>query len=326
MGPGKVKKSLHKRQYGLIGAVLALATVAVATGPFTASAVAVPGRPDERGVKIATWNVDWLATPGEAQAYHLPDDIPHRTQHDWERLRHYASKLHADIVVLEEVGSAADVWALFNQGEWWLFMPRHTTGQNVAILVRRGVGLQPQQLGDVEALGRNPEGTHPLRPGVVVQVGGMAGGFTVLGVHLKAGCPGSVRTRSNKACAVLERQFRVLAQWALGQQAQGQGWVMAGDFNRRLAWGDPLLAPLAAGPLKLTTAGMASPCRQGERFIDHIILGGAMAGRLKPGSQRVMLYRDDPPGAAGGLSDHCPLSAKLLPAPAALAGLEATPP
>jgi hypothetical protein len=66
-----------------------------------------------------------------------------------------------------------------------------------------------------------------------------------------------------------------------------------------------------AAPLTRATEGHASPCRGGEAFIDHIMLGGAARDWLEPDSLRVMTYREIGAEWKERLSDHCPVSVRL---------------
>jgi hypothetical protein len=89
-----------------------------------------------------------------------------------------------------------------------------------------------------------------------------------------------------------------------------------GDFNRRLAPGEPFLARIeAAAPLARPTAGFATPCwadaRGGRAFVDHLLLGGPARDWLVPRSLAVLVYAERDPAFRDRLSDHCPVSVRL---------------
>jgi hypothetical protein len=67
-----------------------------------------------------------------------------------------------------------------------------------------------------------------------------------------------------------------------------------------------------AAPLSRATEGRTSPCWGGGGFIDHIIAGGAARGWMQQGSLRVLVYREQGQAARARLSDHCPVSVRLV--------------
>ena len=87
---------------------------------------------------------------------------------------------------------------------------------------------------------------------------------------------------------------------------------MLGDFNRWMDDKDQFLAGLReAAPLVRATEGRSSPCWGGERFIDHILAGGAAAGWMQPATLTVLSYRETDPVWKERLSDHCPVAVRF---------------
>jgi len=107
------------------------------------------------------------------------------------------------------------------------------------------------------------------------------------------------------------------------QAAAGHAFVLLGDFNRDLrdeaderdGLRSQLDDALPAGT-PLVDAGGATAfraCHSGQpftRYIDYILLGGAAAAWIRPGSFTRHVF-DDRDAHHFRLSDHCPLSISL---------------
>ncbi|GBQ06882.1 endonuclease/exonuclease/phosphatase family protein [Saccharibacter floricola] len=270
--------------------------------------VCLPTEVQAHPLKITTWNLDWL-TDRPSDDPDLPADIPHRSDHDRERLRHYAQKLNSDIIALQEVDDTLSAEHLFDPSLYSVIMIPDPIVQRVGLAIRRplNVTLNPE----LSALDvSRPHAQHHLRAGLDVTLHDGDASLRLLVVHLKAGCWERPLAERKHSCPTLYQQFHIIENWILDRQDDGMPFVILGDFNRRLVPNDPLMKQLNSdASLTLTTAGYASPCRGGKRFIDHIILGNSAQNWLIPDSLRVMTYRDD--RSQKGLSDHCPVSVKL---------------
>lgn len=268
-------------------------------------------------LKIATWNLDW-GTLRKAGDPALPADVRPRDPPDWTRLAAYARRLDADVVAVEEIDGLAPLALLFPGERWHLVTTDDDVVQRVALAVRAPAEIVAHE--DVRALDVAPEGRRHLRSGLDATLSlGRGHTLRVLAVHLKSGCWRSSEDRAHRpACAALDRQIPVVADWIAARTREGVPFVVLGDFNRSFAAGDPRWAPLAAaagGALVDTEAAIASPCWGGDDFIDHVLAGGPLADRVVPGSLRVMVYRERDPSLKDRLSDHCPVSVRLtLPA------------
>ncbi|WP_157692608.1 endonuclease/exonuclease/phosphatase family protein [Granulibacter bethesdensis] len=293
------------------------------------------------GLKIATWNLDWLTEPGSEAK--LPPDAPHRTTEDISRLSHYAALLDADIIAVQEVAGPDILRRLFPSDRYVIHLSGDKVAQRVGFVVRRGLTVTANpDLSGLDVYG--PHAAHHLRSGadITVDLPISAGGgrLRLLTVHLKAGCRRDAFAKSLRpACATLQAQTIPLTGWIAERKREGVPFLILGDFNRWLRPGDDVLQRMEqVTPLKLLTDGRRDPCHHGASFIDHILAGGAARSWINPESLRVMTYGAGttskpegqamryqlpwtrmPPGkliqpdSRDGLSDHCPVSIRLTP-------------
>lgn len=289
------------RAWRMSGGALA-ATLILAVGPARAA--------DPPGIKIATWNMEWL-TSRPAGDPALPDDAAPKRDADIAILAGYAAQLQATVVALEEVDDPALVARIFPPDRYQVLITNDQVVQRVALAVRRDVIVTRHP--DLAALDVSRPGRRHLRTGLdaTLTIGGTA--LRVLAVHLKSGCwEGPLGDTHRAACADLAAQLPVLQTWIGARQAEGAAFVVIGDFNRRLKADDMFLAGLQrAAPLGVATAGHASPCWGGEDFIDQILAGGPAQLWMQPDSLRVLVYRETSPDMKERLSDHCPVSVRF---------------
>ncbi len=265
--------------------------------------------------KLTTWNLDWLTLRPQGDT-HLPDDVTVRAAADFARLRRYAAFLAPDIVAVQEVDGPAPLARLFPPADYTLLFTRDHVVQRVGLAVRHGIALH--QNPDLTALDvYPPEAKYPLRSGLdatLVFPGGAT--LRVLAVHLKTGCWDRPLTYRSRACRTLRAQLRVIGPWVAAREAEHVAFAVLGDFNRDMDGRDAFLPALdQIAPLRDTTQGYASPCWGGDRFIDHILLGGPARSWLVPHSLRVMVYKETSPALKDALSDHCPVSVRIDPKP-----------
>ncbi|MGI4958651.1 MAG: endonuclease/exonuclease/phosphatase family protein [Janthinobacterium lividum] len=265
---------------------------------------------DPIGIKIATWNMEWL-TSRPAGDPALPDDAEPKQDADIATLAGYATGLQATAVALEEVDDPALVARIFSPDRYQVLITNDQVVQRVALVVRRGITVTRHP--DLAALDVSQAGRRHLRTGLdaTLAVGGTS--LRVLAVHLKSGCwEGPLGDTHRAACADLAAQLPVLQAWIAARQAEGVAFIVLGDFNRRLKAGDMFLAGLQRNaPLGVATAGHASPCWGGEDFIDQILAGGPARLWMQPDSLRVLVYRETNPDMKERLSDHCPVSVRF---------------
>ncbi|WP_254070536.1 endonuclease/exonuclease/phosphatase family protein [Acidisphaera sp. L21] len=260
-------------------------------------------------LKVATWNLEWL-TPRPLGDLALPEDVRPKSAADRALLRGYAQKLDADVIAVEEVDGPAIAATIFPPDRYALYFTQDDVVQRVGIAVRRGIPVH--QNPDLAALDVTPNATHRLRSGADLTVDLPSGPIRLLALHLKTGCNRDQLDRSRRPqCATLRSQTAVLQGWIAQRRREGIPFVILGDFNRWMDPADQFLAALQeTAPLARATEGHDSPCWGGERFIDHILAGGAARAWMDPASLRVLVYREAP-DQKEHLSDHCPVSVRF---------------
>ena len=260
-------------------------------------------------LKLATWNLEWLTLRAQGDPA-LPEDVTPKRPEDLAALRGYALKLDADVVAFQEVDGPQAAAEVFPADRYVLFMSQDRVAQRVGFAVRRG--LLVEQNPDLTALDVQPDAPHPLRSGADITLVLPHARLRLLTLHLKSGCFDRKLTGADPVCTTLRHQLPPLQAWIAQRRAEGDAFLILGDFNRRMDHRDELIDQLnATAPLLRATEGRASPCWGGGSFIDHILAGGPARDWLEPASLRVLVYRETSEAAKEHLSDHCPVSVKL---------------
>ncbi len=176
-----------------------------------------------------------------------------------------------------------------------------------ASLVRRGLHYDVNP--DLTALAE-----RHLRSGADVTLHLDGGDLRILAVHLKKGCRDVPLARArSRACQELQDQVAPLVDWITARKQERVPFLILGDFNRWMDHDDSFLAALdQAAPLVRATEGHSSPCWGHEAFIDHILAGGPARDWIQPDSLRVMVYQETERSWQDRLSDHCPVSVRLV--------------
>jgi endonuclease/exonuclease/phosphatase family metal-dependent hydrolase len=257
-------------------------------------------------LKIATWNLNWLTS----RAGGLPSDVKLREPEDFDRLRGYAEQLNADLVAIEEVDNADTARRVFPVETWSIHMSHDRVRQRVGIAVRRGLAYDVNP--DVTAIALDP--IAHLRSGVDITLHPGGTSLRVLAVHLKQGCQYLAFGRSPRTvCVTLMSQLDLVAQWITARRDEAVPFLVLGDFNRDFDKNDPFIRTIGAPtPLTRATEGFTSPCWGRESFIDHILIGGTARAWVEPNTLRVLTYRETDPAWKQRLSDHCPVSVRLM--------------
>ena len=221
-------------------------------------------------LRVATWNLEHLEDTNGAGCVG-------RTNGDYAALAERIDALGADVIAFQEVENATAAERVFDAERW-----------NVEVSARPSSGSGPPCYGRPEArLGhlatgiavrarlehaRNADvsvldaGSRFRRWGTDVTVTRGGESLRVLSVHLKSGCWSAREdghTSRESDCETLREQMEALADWIAARRQAGEPFVIAGDFNRRLAipddWAWALLTEDAPA-LSLPTAGRISRC------------------------------------------------------------------
>ena len=256
------------------------------------------------GLRIATWNLEWLSKEGEG--------VVRRSDSDLARLALYAARLDPDIVAVQEVAEDAALARIFPRERYRIHLAKHGRAQKTGFAYRNDLDVKVMQ--DVEALAE-----HGLRAGadIAVQVHGRT--LRLLALHLKAFCVKQALDDQDRDCERLAEQVPAVEAWVDARAQANEAFAVLGDFNRHLDDRDDLWVALNDGEpstlkLQRTDPDRGSLCRSQRSprpFIDHILLGGSAATWLVPGSFRELRYDPEDKQAREKLSDHCPILVEL---------------
>ena len=285
--------------------------------PFLLLSALVFAVPSHAGdLRVAAWNLELLNDTD------MEGCVP-RAAADYDALARRVAELGADIVAFQEVENAAAAQRVFPAADWHIeISSRPSTGPGPAcrerpdahlghlatgFAVRRGIAYRRAvDLADLA------DGNPFLRWGADITVTDGGRELRLLSVHLVSGCWGVEQDRDERrteTCTVLRGQMLHLKAWADARRAEGVGFVILGDFNRRLAvpgdWAWDVLS-LPSALLHLPTSDLVYGCDPRFReFIDHLVVGGEAVSMLVPGSTREV-----PP--QGLHPDHCAMAADFV--------------
>ena len=272
----------------------------------TPAAAAGEPKPAAGELKIATWNLNWLTTrPAGDPA--LPENVRGRSSESLLALRAYAGRLAADVVAIQEVDGPDVAARVFPPERYSIHMTRDSVVQRVGFAIRHSLAFHANP--DLASLA-----TGRLRSGADITLDLPGGRLRLLAVHLKSGCREDRLSGTPRgACETLRDQIAPLQAWVAARRDEGVAFMLLGDFNRWMDNGDGFWAALdRTAPLRRATAGQSSPCWGGGGFIDHLIAGGAARDWMVADSLRVLVYRERGAAWKETLSDHCPVSVRLV--------------
>ncbi|MBY0338095.1 MAG: endonuclease/exonuclease/phosphatase family protein [Acetobacteraceae bacterium] len=265
-------------------------------------------------IKLATWNIAWL-TLRQTGDPDLPRGLVTRGPADFTRLADYARRLDADIVALQEVDGAEAAGRVFDPRQYRFHFTDERDIQRPGFAWRGNLRVTPNP--DLVELDLRPQARFSLRRGADVTLEAGRSRLRLLSVHLNAGCREGALDRPTSECESLARQSAILAEWIRARRQEGVGFVILGDFNRRMEGaGEAMLAELnAAAPLTRANEGVSNPCwtdaRGGRPFISHLLLGGPARQWADRSSLRVLVYGERDVSLRDRISDHCPVSLRL---------------
>ena len=204
-------------------------------------------------LRVAAWNLEHLADSNA-------EGCVGREDADYSALAERIHALGADVVAFQEVENAAAGRRVFDEERWSVEVStRPSTGSgppcggrpsarlgHLATGIAVRAGLEYTRNADFSVIAG---GNRFMRWGTDVTVTRGGEDLRVLSVHLKSGCWGvgqDDNASSAATCATLREQMETLAEWIADRREEGTPFVIAGDFNRRLAvpgdWGWVLLS------------------------------------------------------------------------------------
>jgi exonuclease III len=257
---------------------------------------------------FASWNMNKLTHPSVGGST--------RSQSDIRMLSRASEKIDADIVALQEVGSARIARDVFGSGYEYYMAEKDDRGLRVGFAVRAGVSVSKSYQYTLLA----KEGG---RMGVDLTVEGDDGRpVRILNVHLAEGCEEStLPNKSTPSCRVMSNQAKSLDQWVRYRKEEGIPFMLVGSFSRYLGAEqvDPYPGLLSLFNAQyeqfvdgLTTAsGDKRPgCWNYSRpdFVDHFLLDPKMAKMVRAESFRESTISGSGKGGKKtAFSDHCPI-------------------
>ncbi|CAI3936376.1 endonuclease/exonuclease/phosphatase family protein [Commensalibacter papalotli (ex Botero et al. 2024)] len=264
-------------------------------------------------LKLATWNVEWLVSQKDTQNFPIPQDVNLRQSADFKMLLHYGGKLQADIIALQEVGSIETLNLIFPKDQYLFYISKDPIAQHTALAVRKNIFKDIKQNSDLTELSRIDR-FRPLRSGLDITLYTKQSSMRILVIHLKSGCQDYPldRPKLKPSCILLKDQQPIIQKWIQNRVKEKQAFIIIGDFNRVVSPQDLFFKSLSNIDLYFPTAYKANPCWEGNYFIDGFIIDPNANKWFLPDSLRVMKYKEQSNDAQNKLSDHCPVSVKLL--------------
>ena len=268
-------------------------------------------------LRIATWNIEHLGSPGEGCLL--------RQDSDYQAIRDYIVALGADVIALQEVASVDAARRVFLEDEWNLIITdRPFKGERPLCWLERPITQdEPNRLGDLQTgfavrksvpfkvhphytqLGNTIEGesVEPYASDISVEVDGRV--LRLLSLHLHAGCPLQAEDTST-SCGAIHSQTTHIRQWVDDRRKEVETVILLGDFNRVFSRDDPFWSnalPLGEVDMAVSAVDMEQDCLKRPEFIDHVVIVNPTHLRFSFGQQPLMRF-----DAKNHLiSDHCPV-------------------
>lgn len=305
---------------------------------FLMLALAAPAAIAER-LALATWNLEWMMTPGTfdrlaAECYGpgrriggseraIPCDIVPAKRwgaEDLARLRTFAAGLPLDVIALQETDGPEAAAQVLPDRAFCFTRRRHV--QNVGFAIKRGIPFRCNP--DYYQLGLE---SNDVRWGADVTLfPGTPREIRLLAVHLKSGCNRDPLSDRRTECHTLQQQVPILEDWIDRRARSRTPFAVIGDFNRRFdrdrdaardgkgeivaMWpelddGEPAESDLLDAGADHGVIG----CNNGQNVrmpIDHLVFSRRFGRRVVPGSFRAWNYP-----TVARWPDHCLISVEL---------------
>lgn len=247
-----------------------------------------------RELRIASWNMEWLADPAMldqsgfwdqcrnanwpntklrpnlpyCDVYHR-DGIDDAAAYESKKLNPTRAALNilgadqVDLIAVQEVQSASALAAVLPAGYKPVCFTSRDDAQNLGYAVRESTILQVtcKEISSLSLENDPGAGSARSRRGLelALTLGGRV--TSLLNVHLKSRCVTGPMTQNNPHCRTLQRQIRPLEEWIEEQANGSRQFMVLGDLNRdiedEISEGFPARSDNAdpAGPLNDPTTG-----------------------------------------------------------------------
>jgi endonuclease/exonuclease/phosphatase family metal-dependent hydrolase len=262
---------------------------------------------DAKPIKIATWHIEHLRDKN--------NEGPNKRKNvDYERLAMYAKQLDADIIALQEVEGPAAARRVFSPDKYDFYFSRRNNPMLTGFAVSKNFNvIQNEDYDDLNVTGGLRHGTD-----ITVIIGDIE--IRMLSVHLMAGCWRDPLSTNKDACNKLRAQLAELEKWIDARAAEGEPFIVLGDFNRRFdILGDTFWPEIDDGEpanadLSRVTKGKINECwnKIYPMFIDHIVYDRITSGWVVEEGFSQLVYTEGTE-LKKKLSDHCPISSIIDP-------------
>jgi len=276
---------------------LALGAVACA---FLLACHTPQGAP-ENTVTIGTFNIEWL---GDGAS-----DLKPRSDQECLLIADVIARTGVDVLGVQEVENDVALRRVTRYLDGYTgYLADAGIKQNVGLIVRKGVQVEPLGTYDALTLGRKG-----LRPGYVVRCTKGSFDWVMMVVHLKSTSRhDSTNQLRDESRQIRLEQVALLKRWSDSVIAAGKerDVIIVGDFNdftsrRQNATLTPLLESTS---MQFLTGALKSCKNDNWTTIDHVVVSTSAQERVMKGSERMENTRAFlQPQMADAVSDHCPV-------------------
>lgn len=255
----------------------------------------------ENTVIIGTFNIEWL---GDGAS-----DLKPRSDQECLLIADVIARTGVDVLGVQEVENDVALRRVTRYLDGYTgYLADAGIKQNVGLIVRKGVQVEPLGTYDALTLGR-----RGLRPGYVVRCTKGSFDWVMMVVHLKSTSRhDSTNQLRDESRQIRFEQVALLKRWSDSVIAAGKerDVIIVGDFNdftsrRQNATLTPLLE---SSSMQFLTGALKSCKNDNWTTIDHVVVSTSAQERVMKGSERMENTRAFlQPQMADAVSDHCPV-------------------
>lgn len=255
----------------------------------------------ENTVTIGTFNIEWL---GDGAS-----DLKPRSDQECLLIADVIARTGVDVLGVQEVENDVALRRVTRYLDGYTgYLADAGIKQNVGLIVRKGVQVEPLGTYDALTLGRKG-----LRPGYVVRCTKGSFDWVMMVVHLKSTSRhDSTNQLRDESRQIRLEQVALLKRWSDSVIAAGKerDVIIVGDFNdftsrRQNATLTPLLE---SSSMQFLTGALKSCKNDNWTTIDHVVVSTSAQERVMKGSERMENTRAFlQPQMADAVSDHCPV-------------------